>query len=206
MYIKSSQVEKIGEKNYLRIFLEKEYPYKVSFNGNEINMLDLVFEEPTSSDISELKRLSISLEKLYTYTEVVKPMQIMSYINEDRIKELRNYRNEEPQEEEPENKKELTPEEKIDSTEEFVSSILFRAQDFENNETNYFLELDKFFVFLDKKCNREHGDGLPLKTSLSILDVYNAQSLFIKEHLVIKYISFFFAHFPSRSLHINMAL
>ena len=54
MYLKSSEIVKIGEKNYLRIFLEKEYPYLVKFSSKEMDqefeILEMLFEEPTSLD------------------------------------------------------------------------------------------------------------------------------------------------------------
>jgi len=202
MYLKSSQIEKIGDRNFVRIFLEKEYPYKITYNGNEIEVNNFVFEEPNASDVSALQKLSVSMEKLFTYANVIKSLKIMSYINQDRMDELNNSRDEEVETEAV--TKKLTPEEKIDTTREFVSSILLKANDFENTETDYYQELGRFFNFVDSKCYREHDDGIPYKSSISLLDIYHAESCFIKEEIVIEYLSFFFAHFPSRSLHATL--
>ena len=92
MYLKSSEIVKIGEKNYLRIFLEKEYPYLVKFSSKEMDqefeILEMLFEEPTSLDINDLRKLAVSLEKLASY-DIVKSIRIANLFSREALEELR---------------------------------------------------------------------------------------------------------------------
>ena len=202
MYLKSSEIVKIGEKNYLRIFLEKEYPYLVKFSSKEMDqefeILEMLFEEPTSLDINDLRKLAVSLEKLASY-DIVKSIRIANLFSREALEELREIQIENPEQQ----NKEKTTEDKIEASKSFLASIFEKSKDFEDESTDYFSELDKFFSFLNKKCGREH-DGIVLKNSINVIDKYNAISCFIKEEILIEYLSFFFDHLPSKSLHMSL--
>lgn len=201
MYLKSSEIQTINNKNYLRIYLEKNYSFVIKQNNEELVLNNIVLEEPSSNDIHFLKKLGISLEKLFTYTNAIKPLQAFSSINAEMVDSLNNYGAVEEIEntvEEEINK--LSPQEKARF---FVRDIFLKANDFQNNETDYYVELQKFIDFIESKLYRELDDGLPLKTSFDIFEKYLAESFIIKEQIIIEYCSFFFAHLPSRSLQIH---
>lgn len=203
MHLKSSELARIGDKNYLHIFLDKKFPYSIkhiSKNGdNDIEVLDMLFQEPEAADISKLQKLGISLEKFSSYQNV-KTIRIANLFSKD---SLAAYRDENIKEE-IEAAKEQTDADKIEDCKVYVSKLLAMSTDFEDENSDYYQELAKFFSFLEEKCYRNH-DGILLKNSLSNLDKYNAASCFIKEEIVTEYISFFFTHFPSRSLHLAIS-
>lgn len=201
MHLKSAEISKLGEHNYLQVFLEKEFPYKIKHNGNEFDNYELLFREPDAGDMMQLKKLGVSLEKLHYY-QYAKSIKIANLFSREA---LASYHEQKEQQEAEETTK--SEEEKVidhtDNCREFISKVFGLASDFEDESTDYFQELEKFFSFVESKCFREQ-DGLAIKNSLSNLDQYKAKSYFIKEEIVIEYISFFFAHFPSKSLHINI--
>ncbi len=208
MYLKSAEVESINNKNYLRVYLEKDYPFIVKHDGQEISMNNILLEEPTSSDMIILKRLAVSVEKLFTYISAIKPLQIVSYINSELMDNLNSYKNSQEQETDDEISQEtieqiekLTP---IEKARIFVRDIFLKANDYQTNETDYYIELQKFIDFIQTKLYREMDDGLVLKLSLDIFDKYLAESFIIKEELIIEYFAFFFAHLPSRSLQVSV--
>lgn len=203
MYLKSSEIVRIGDKNYLNIFLDKKYPYsikRISKNGeNDIDVLDMLFQEPEMSDISKLQKLGISLEKFSSYQNV-KTIRIANLFSKDSLDAYREKNIDEVIEEQ----RSLTDADKVENCKIYVSKLLAMSTDFEDENSDYYQELSKFFSFLEEKCFRNH-DGLTIKNTLSNLDKYNAASCFIKEEIVTEYISFFFTHFPSRSLHLTIS-
>ena len=193
--IKSSETVLIGDKNYLRIFLEKEYPYTIKSGDDEFEVLDFLFEEPNFKDSFELRKIAISLERLCSY-ETIKSIRTANTFSREALESLRSA--------EMEDRKELQDSEednmdKSDVVRMFLYKTFAMASDYEDEtcNTNYYLEMDKFFNFLEKRCFREHND-LVVKNSLSNIDKYNAISLFIKEEIAIEYVSFFFTNFPSK--------
>lgn len=210
MFLKSSELERIGDKNYLRIFLDEKYPYKIKYNGDDVEILDFVFEEPSMQDITDLKKLGISIEKLISYQDV-KTIRIASMFSRGLLDEARLSREEDEfdkieEEELSDEKIEAKEKDRVKNCREFLANLLLKSNDFEDESSDFFLEMDKFFAFIDKKCGREHSNAIVHKASLSVLDKYHAISCFIKEEILIEYLSFFFIHFPSKSLHINANL
>jgi len=208
MYLKSSEIQSISNKNYLRIYLEKDYSFVVKHNDQEISMNNILLEEPTSSDIIMLKRLAVSIEKLFTYISAIKPLQIVSYINSELMDNLNSYRESQNDLDEEEIPQEISEQieklSNVDKARIFIRDIFLKANDYQTNDTDYYIELQKFIDFLQTKLYRELDDGLVLKLSFDVLDKYLAESFIIKEELIIEYFAFFFAHLPSRSLQVNL--
>lgn len=210
MFIESSEKTSNKDKNYLRIFLKNSYPYTIKHNDQDVDCLELLFEEPSMSDMSDLKKLGISLEKLISY-ESVKSIRIANSYSSESLEAMLLFHKKQQEEKLlsklPEDGEALSEEDldksKIDDCRDFIQGTFNRSSDFENEDTDFYKELDKFFNFLDKKCKRDHN-GLLLQASLSLLDKYNADAIFIKQDIVTEYISFFFSHFPSRTLRLIM--
>lgn len=209
MYLKSSEVQSINGKNYLRIYLEQDYFFVVKHNDQEISMNNIILEEPNSNDLVFLKRLAVSLEKLFTYISSIKPLQIASYINSELMDNINSYKEsqdfeEESLEESQELKEQIQKMTDVEKARFFIRDIFLKANDYQNNETDYYIELQKFVDFLQTKLYRELDDGLILKLSFDVFDKYLAESFIIKEELIIEYFAFFFAHLPSRSLQVSI--
>lgn len=206
MYLKSSDLESINGKNYLRIFLQKEYSFVIKHNDQEISMNNILLEEPTSNDLVMLKRLGVSIEKLFTYISSIKPLQVVSYINSELMDNINSYREEQADDEEI--PQEISDQiEKLTAVEKarlFVTDVFLKSNDYQTNETDYYVELQKFIDFVQTKLYRELDDGLVLKLSFDVFEKYLAESFIIKEELIIEYFAFFFAHLPSRSLQISV--
>jgi hypothetical protein len=207
MYLKSSEIQPINGKNYLRVYLEKDYSFLVKHNDQEISMNNVLLEEPTSDDMAMLKRLAVSIEKLFTYISAIKPLQIVSYINSDLMNDLNSYRDNQDQTDD-EIPQEISEQiEKLTAVEKariFVRDVFLKSNDYQTNETDYYIELQKFIDFLQNKLYRELDDGLVLKLSFDVFEKYLSESFIIKEELIIEYFSFFFAHLPSRSLQVSV--
>lgn len=206
MFIKSSSVEKIGSKNYLQVFLESKYPYELTIDKKGVvtkkDAFEWYFEEPTMEDLSSLQRLSISIEAFSSY-DAIKSITTSSLFSEELLGQITQYhlKQKESEEEilEEEEALEKLEIDKVNSSRIFIKGLLARTSDFKD----YYLELKKFFDFLESKCFRNH-DGIMINHSLGSLDKYNANSCFIKEAIVVEYLAFFFTHFPSKSLHQNL--
>ena len=201
-YITSSELHKTGDKNYLRIFLKPEFSYSIKADGEDQSFVELLFEEPNTSDISQLKDLGIAIEKLASY-DSIKSIRIANTFSKESLELLRGQQEEETKELSDESKSEPTNEENILFSRLFISDLLIRSADFQNDETDYFKELQKFINFVNSKSKRDIN-GIFANNDLSVFDKYNAKSIFIKEELIIEYVSFFFDHFPSRSLHMSL--
>lgn len=204
MYLRSSELQNINGKNYIRIYLEKDYSFVIKHNGEEISMNNILLEEPNSNDLVFLKKLGISIEKLFTYTNAIKPLQLVSFINSDIMENINSFEDSKQEVEDERETQEIA--EKLSQQEKariFVRDIFLKANDFQNQETDYYLELQKFIDFVESKLYRDLDDNNPLSTSFDIFDKYLAESFVIKEELIIEYFSFFFAHLPSRSLQIH---
>lgn len=199
MHLKSAEIIKLGEHNYLQVFLQKEYPYQIKHNGNEFDVYEFIFREPEAGDMLILKKLGISLEKLHSY-QYAKSIKIANLFSKDSLAVYHENKEEQSEDAIDEEKKEV---DYVANCKDFISRIFGLAADFEDESTDYYQELEKFFNFVESKCYREQ-DGLAIRNSLSNIDKYKATSYFIKEEIIIEYISFFFAHFPSKSLHINI--
>jgi hypothetical protein len=207
MFIESSEVIKNNEKNYLRVFLSKDYLYSTRIDGNDVEMSELLFEEPSVNDISELKKLGVAIEKLASY-DSVKSIRTANMFTKDQLEAIRSIQQKEQEEivQNPEKEEvieEENEEDNINKSRFFMSDLLIRSGDFDNDDSNYYQELDKFIQFINKKCKKDIN-GVFLQNDLNVLDKYKAKSIFIKESLVIEYVAFFFAHLPSRSLHMNL--
>lgn len=208
MYLKSADIETIGGKRYLRVFMDDKYPYIVKHNGQELKCYDLLFEEPNMEDMGVLKKLAISLEKLNSY-ENVKTIRIANlfsnktYENIARDKAIEIEDQENPDETilEAVEKEEKEEKDTAQEAKSFLAKVFGFSSDFEDESSNYFLELFKFVSFLDTKCKRVGDNGLLLSTSMNVLDTYKASSVFVKEEIVVEYFSFFFEYLPSKSLH-----
>ena len=206
MFLKSSEIESINGENYLRIFLDKKYPFTVKHDGQELDCLDLLFKEPSMTDISALKKLAISLEKLNSY-ENVKTIRIANLFSRNTYDAIKRDKEAEIEEEESKTiieeieKEEEAEKNVIDDVRLFLAKVFGFSSDFEDENTDYFVELSKFVEFVNAKCGREGSGSLVIPTNLSVLDKYKADSLFLKEEIVIEYLSFFFDHLPSKSLH-----
>lgn len=204
MYLRSSELQNINGKNYIRIYLEKDYSFVIKHNGEEISMNNILLEEPNSNDVVFLKKLGMSLERLFTYTNAIKPLQLVSFVNSDLIENINSFEDSKKENLETQNIEEysekLSPQEKARI---FIRDIFLKANDFQNQETDYYLELQKFIDFVESKLYRDLDDNNPLSTNFEIFEKYLAESFIIKEELIIEYFSFFFAHLPSRSLQIQ---
>lgn len=202
MYLRSSELQTINGKNYLRIYLEKEYSYIVKHNGEDIVLNNILLEEPDSNDIQKLRELSTSIETLVTYVTAIKPLKISSYLRSETLDTLLQH-NVEQNQEETENDEEkienfeLTKNNKVKI---FLQDLFAKSLDFKDNTSEYFVELQKFINFIDQKLYRELEDGIPLKTSINVFSKYLGDSDIIYKHIVIEYLCFFFAHLRSDSL------
>lgn len=207
MYLKSSELTNINGKNYLKIFLDAQYPYKVKVNGDEQDKYDILFKEPDASDLGELRKCSLAIEKLVNYREN-KLIKSQAIWGSEFIKTIMESRSQENVIDPNAAQEQLEVEESDDSLDErllevhkgFISELLSLCSDYEDAESDYFIEVDKFFRLLEKKCYREFDDGICHSTDLSVFDAHNATSHFIKEAILIEYIAFFFKHFPSKYL------
>lgn len=203
MYLRSSELQNINGKNYIRIYLEKDYFFVVKHNGEDISMNNILLEEPNSNDLNFLKKLGIALERLFTYTNAIKPLQIVSHLNSDLMQDLNDFKQEEDIQADAEIKEEIEKLTKVEKARFFVRDIFLKANDYQTQETDYYLELQKFIDFIQTKLYRELDDGLVLKLSFDIFEKFQAESFIIKEEIIIEYFSFFFAHLPSRSLQVH---
>lgn len=210
MYLKSSELEPLNGSNYLRVYLEKGFPYTIKHNGDDFQIYDFLFKEPSMEDLADLKKLAVSLEKVHYY-ENVKSLRIANLFSKNTYDEIKKDKEElEENKEEPETiEQEIDQEEEqqknyVDETRLFLSKVFGLASDYEDENTNYFVELQKFIDFIDKRCFREGENNLLLPVKLSVLDKYKADAYFIKECLVVEYLSFFFEHLPSKSLHMTI--
>lgn len=210
MYLKSSEIVKLNGKNYLRIYLKKEYPYSIKLDGNDVDMLSFVFREPEFSDMGSLMNASLPLEKLYQYSHIDKSIARAALGTEDQLQDAQiEILEKKIQIKEDIHELSISDKEKLELEQQdfirrFMVFTLFNSSDLDqrpNGGTDFFAEILKLFEFLDKVCFREHGDEIPLKTSLKVLDKFNGISLLIKQELLIEYLAFFFSHFPFRSLH-----
>lgn len=207
-FINSSELISIDGKNYLQIFFDRKYPYKIKHNSEELEVLDMLFKEPDMDDLSDLMKLSVSLEKLFAY-ENVKTIRIANSFSKDALESFMKPKatDEEFEEDDIENlqdqieKEDKEEESEIENNKRFISKLLSNSSDFEDESSHYYLEIAKFIKFLDSKCFRNQELEMPVKCSLSNLDQYGADSLFLKEEILIQYLSFFLSHFPSKSLH-----
>lgn len=193
MYIKTSELEKVGNKNYLRLFLDPKYSFIIKSDDKEKKVCELFFEEPNAHDISQLRRLGVSLEKLTSY-QSLKSIKSMNMFSKETLDEfIKNAK---------ENKEELDQEsDDVESCRSYITDLFTSCADFENDDTDYFKELNKFYNFLEAKMFRMESDVL-LSSDFSIFgNLTVSNSSFVKEAIVIEYISFFFDHFPSKSLH-----
>ena len=208
MYLKSSEIIKSNGKEYLQIFLNKEYPYSRTIETREgiasEDRYEIWLEEPNALDYRDLQRCSIILERFFNY-KIQQETREYAMKGEEEW-ELLEWKKQKMKESNPEPKKEAEPteEERIDNRKQMLSIILTMCKTMRNDnilseETDYYLELAKLFSFINKKLNIVESD-LPFRASLDIFDKYKGKSYGIKEQILIEYISFFFAHFPSNSI------
>ena len=196
MYIKTSELKKVDDKNYLRLFLDPKYSFIVKSNEKEKKVCELYFEEPNAHDISQLRRLGVSLEKLTSY-QSLKSIKSMNMFSKETLDEfIKNAKkNKEEIEQEPND---------VEDCKTYISDLFTSCADFETDDTDYFKELNKFSNFIEGKMQRMENDVL-LDSSFSIFDNLSlAKSNFVKEAIITEYVSFFFDHFPSKSLHLMM--
>lgn len=209
MFLKSSEIESINGSNYLSVFVEKQFPYIVKHNGDDFEVYEFLFKEPSMEDISDLKKLAVSLEKIHYY-ENVKTLRMANLFSKNTYDEIKKDKEfeEELQETETIEEEIIKEEDKqkgyIDETRMFLSKVFGLASDYEDENTNYFVEIQKFIDFIEKRCFRRGDNNLLLPVKLSVLDKYKADSYFIKESLVVEFLSFFFDHLPSKSLHMTI--
>lgn len=207
MFLKSSELENFNGENCLRIYLDSKFPYTVKHDGQELEALDFLFKEPTMADMAVLRKLAISLEKLNSY-ENVKTIRIANLFSRNTYEAIKEDK-ERQEVEDVENQtiiqeiEEEAKEEKsmVDEVRLFLTKVFGFSSDFEDENTDYFVELSKFIEFVNLKCFREGSGSLFIPTSLSVLDKYKADAFFLKEEIVVEYLSFFFDHLPSKSLH-----
>jgi hypothetical protein len=198
-YIKSSEIKNINNKNYLQIFLNKEYSFKANDNNVDKSYVEILLEEPNRSDLSNLKTISTILND---YQKKIEEESLRNFMkmNEDekaKLMEAIEKTKNKPTEEKP-----LNAEERLESIKNSIKELF----NYNNAQTNYFDNLDSIFLFLKRKVFREFNNEV-LQTSFDLVITNNdnlpsiGSKVYLQEDLIIEYVSFFLKHFPSRSLH-----
>jgi len=197
-YIKSSGLITIENKNYLQIFLEKEYFYQVIENNEDKKIVEFLVEEPDRKDINNLKAISLILNAYHRKNEEVF-LKMFAQMSEDEKEKLIEAYKQLPSNDK-ENEIVLTTEEEIKQVKEEVKKI-FTSN---NEDKNYYDNLDIIKQFVDKKLYRAYLDTV-LKTSFEIIINNNknlsiADKVLLEEDIAIEVISFFLKHIPFRAL------
>jgi len=161
-YIKSSGLITIENKNYLQIFLEKEYFYQVIENNEDKKIVEFLVEEPDRKDINNLKAISLILNAYHRKNEEVF-LKMFAQMSEDEKEKLIEAYKQLPSNDK-ENEIVLTTEEEIKQVKEEVKKI-FTSN---NEDKNYYDNLDIIKQFVDKKLYRAYLDTV-LKTSFEII-------------------------------------
>lgn len=212
-YITSAEVVNRDGKNYLQLFLNSKYPIIFKDKGIDREVLEIYFEEPNSGDEIHLRRCSIAINKLYKYMDQFQsaaflkqmPSDILEMFLQNKIAEKFDEAKEEIINKEV-IEKELVEDEEIDEVKTnfnyrlFIAKLLNDCSDYENSDSDYFSEMDKFISLLNLKSKREFNNML-MPFDLSMLDKYQGESFFIKKAIISEYVGFFFQHFPSQYLH-----
>lgn len=205
MYLKSAELIKSQGKEYLQIFLNKDYPYSQEVETSDGKRMEdryeIWMEEPNALDARDLQRASIILERFFNY-KIQQETKEYAMKGEEEW-ELMEWKRQRMTETQPV-PKEPTEQERLDNRKQMLAIILTMCRTMRNDnmlaeETDYYLELAKLFNIISKKLHIVEGD-CPLRSNLDIFDKYKGKSYGVKEEILIEYISFFFAHFPSNSL------
>jgi hypothetical protein len=210
--VESSLVNRNG-KNYLQIFLNPQYHLLFKDNGVDNEVVELFFEEPNAGDEVNLRRCSLAINKLYKYMDQYQSASFLKQIPSDILQTMLQNQVREKVEEGKEEaikqeikEKQIEDEEEVDETKNrfhqrlFMSKLLDDCADYENSDTDYFCELDKFISLISSKCKRELNNMM-LGVDLAQFDKYKGESFFIKKAIIAEYVGFFFLHFPSQYLH-----
>lgn len=199
IYIKSSEIKNINNKNYLQIFLNKEYSFKVNDNNVDKNCVEILLEEPNKSDLGSLKSISTILNNYQQKIEEKTLKNLMEMSEDEKAKLMEAI---EKVKNKPSEENKLTDEERLQEIKKSIREL------FDNNniQPNYFDNLDSIFLFLKRKLFRVFEEQvLEISSDLIITNNNNLPQLgdktFLQEDLIIEYISFFLRHFPSRNLH-----
>ncbi|WP_435791206.1 hypothetical protein [Clostridium sp.] len=161
-------------------------------------------------DMSNLKKLGISLEKFISY-ENAKSIKTMNSYSKDAIESIFKYQEQQQKIKEEEEladpSEEKKEESQIDSCRSYLTSVFTRSSDFEDEDSNtdFYKELGKFTSYIESKARRDI-DSCLINLNLDLLKKYNAEYLFIIEEIIIEYFSFFFAHLPSKMFHLSTRL
>jgi hypothetical protein len=197
-YIKSSSSITIDNKNYLQIFLEKEYYYEVNDNNEDKKIVEFLIEEPDRKDINNLKSIASILNSYLKRNEdaFTKAFSELSQDEQERLIKL--YK------EAPSNNKEneivLTPEEKANQIKEEIKKLFVS-----NNENkNYYENLDVIKLFIEKKLYRQFAETAQKLSSKTLIDnnknLSISDQVLLEEDIAIEFISFFLKHIPFRAL------
>lgn len=199
VYIKSSEIKNINNKNYLQIFLNKEFSFKVNDNNVDKNCVEILLEEPNKSDLGSLKNISTILNNYQQKIEEKTLKNLMEMSEDEKAKLMEAI---EKVKNKPSEENKLTDEERLQEIKKSIREL------FDNNniQPNYFDNLDSIFLFLKRKLFRVFEEQvLEISFDLVITNNNNLPQLgdktFLQEDLIIEYISFFLRHFPSRNLH-----
>lgn len=208
-YFSSSKIKTINSKNYLQIFLHKQYCYEVIQNNDPKQCAEILIEEPNLSDRNSIKPISRILNR-YQHKSIAKLKEEIFALS-DKEKQVILDRHKEEEEKRqystPENNKiqnkENSPEEEINNIKEVIKNLFSQN----NDDINYDVDLANIKSFIKNKINREADENNLVSISYEpIVDnnknlPYLSDKSFLEEDIAIEYISFFLKHIASRELH-----
>ena len=208
-YFSSSKIKTINSKNYLQIFLHKQYCYEVIQNNEPKQCAEILIEEPNLSDRNSIKPISRILNK-YQHKSIAKlKEEILALSDKEKQVILDRHKEEEEKRQHsiPENNKiqdkENSPEEEINNIKEVIKNLFSQN----NDDVNYDVDLANIKSFIKSKINREVDENNLVSISYEpIIDnnknlPYLSDKSFLEEDIAIEYISFFLKHIASRELH-----
>ena len=207
--IENSEITTIGDKKYLAIYLKQKFIPVFSINGNSIAHNPILIEEPSKDkDYNAISKLSITLNKLCTFTEEQQVKNLEAFKDKELIEELIKRAKEHTEEENQNIEKQVKG--KVDTT--IVNNTLlyiFQLSDsYETENEDFYSICGKFRYFLGKKIGYDLDGSFIPQPMLNFefyekyfpeMEPYDFQIL--TEELIAIYISFFLGFFRSKKLY-----
>lgn len=194
-FIISSDIDAVEGIEYLHLYLDPKFSFKIKLNGEEVEENQIYIKAPTlsSTDVYDIRKCSSVIAK-FEEDKNNKMTRELKSLKEDELQKLMKL-----YEDVNKDKKELSEEDFKNSCREHIQDILRSSKVYQLDKDDFYSEFDKLIHFLQKRAFRMF-EGAMLPLPFEAFNHLFAQKQFLFEAVFAEYVSFFSKHFPLESL------